>query len=194
MHELCKGRLKKVAELEALGGRRDYLLQLIAATRHEIRTNTNRLHALCSSALFYWGHLPAQLTPMIRPLIESTDTENLERLAEESFFDSFPIMLAATRQRQPCPHPKILKQLANGVQQVSGSKGIRFFVVSLGRKVHSEAVDFCTRSPTLDFRLHRPATSDPHHSKYSLESDGNTREELPADRAEAGRTVGTGAN
>ncbi|KAI6195415.1 HEAT and SNF2-related and DNA RNA helicase domain containing protein [Aphelenchoides besseyi] len=117
LYTACRSRLQKPNDLEALEGRRKYLLQLIAATRLEIRTNTNRLHALCSSALFYWGHLPAQLTPMIRPLVDSTDTEEIERLAEECFYDSFPIMLAATQQRQPCPHTKILKQLTTGIQQ-----------------------------------------------------------------------------
>jgi hypothetical protein len=51
-------------------------------------------------------------------LIDSTETEDNERLAEECFYDSFAILFAATLQRTPCPHPKILKQLAVGLQQV----------------------------------------------------------------------------
>ena len=68
LYEACKRRLKKSADLEALDGRKNYLIQLINATKLEIRTNTSRLNSLCASALLYFGHLPPTLTPLIRPV------------------------------------------------------------------------------------------------------------------------------
>ena len=119
MYASCSTRLKKVVDREALDGRKSCLLRLIDVTKLEIRTNTNRLHALAASALLYWGHWPAQLTPLIRPLVQATQTEKLPRIAEECFYDSITLLLVGTRERVPCPHAKIVKQLAIGVVQVS---------------------------------------------------------------------------
>lgn len=117
MYMLCKERLKKQQDFEALEGRRTYLKALISQTRLQITTNNNRLNALCASALFYFGHQPPQMTPQIRPLMDAITTEDNEFITEEVFYDSFPILFSITLQRQPCPHPKILKNLANALME-----------------------------------------------------------------------------
>lgn len=75
----------------------------------------SRINALISSTLFYLGYLPATLTPMIRPLVEITDSEENTIVVEEACYDAFVILFSATLQRTPCPHAKILKQLCNGI-------------------------------------------------------------------------------
>ncbi|CAD5206997.1 unnamed protein product [Bursaphelenchus okinawaensis] len=119
MYNVCKLYLTKQQDLDALEGRRKYLKQLTEATRLQILTNNNRLYALCASTLFYFGHCLAQMTPMIKPLVDSLSTEDNELMTEEIFYDSFTILFSVTRQRNPCPHPKVLKQLSNGLNDCS---------------------------------------------------------------------------
>lgn len=75
----------------------------------------SRITALLSSALLYFGYVPEKLTPMIRPLIECTDSEENLKVAEEILYDALPLLLSYTCQRTPCPHSKIIKQLCNGL-------------------------------------------------------------------------------
>jgi hypothetical protein len=75
----------------------------------------SRINALLSSSLLYFGYIPEKLTPMIRPLIECTDSEGNMKVAEEILHDAVPLLLSYTCQKNPCPHPKIIKQLCNGL-------------------------------------------------------------------------------
>ncbi|CAD5211902.1 unnamed protein product [Bursaphelenchus xylophilus] len=115
MYNMCKPCLIKQQDLDALEGRRKYLIQMTEATRFQILTNNNRLNALCASTLFYFGHCLPQMTPMIKPLIDALNTEDNELISEEIFYDSFTILFSVTLERNPCPHPKVLKQLSNGL-------------------------------------------------------------------------------
>lgn len=77
--------------------------------------NFSRISALLSSALFSIGNIPSTLTPMIRPLMEALEYETNPTMVDEIFGNSFALMLAATRERNPCPHPKILKQICAAI-------------------------------------------------------------------------------
>ncbi|KAH7724062.1 BTF-1 protein [Aphelenchoides avenae] len=112
--EECSKKVRKDDE-SALHGRYTYLVDLIKLTKLDIRTNTNRINALISSTLFYLGYLPAALTPMIRPLVDITESEENTIVVEEACYDAVVILFSATLTRSPCPHAKILKQLCNGV-------------------------------------------------------------------------------
>ena len=93
----------------------EYITHLIKSTKATIRINANRVNALLGSALFYFNHSPPRLTPMIRPLMESAENEDQIKMAEETLFDSIPLMLVVSANRDPCPHAKVIKQLCSGL-------------------------------------------------------------------------------
>lgn len=61
------------------------------------------------------GNLPTTLTPMIRPLMDALEYETNTAMIEEIFSNSFALLLAATLNKTPCPHTKILKQISLGL-------------------------------------------------------------------------------
>ncbi|KAE9549428.1 hypothetical protein FO519_007361 [Halicephalobus sp. NKZ332] len=93
----------------------DYITHLIKLTKATIRINANRVNSLLGSALFYFNHSPPRLTPMIRPLMESAENEDQIKMAEETLFDSVPLMLIVSANRDPCPHAKVVRQLCSGL-------------------------------------------------------------------------------
>lgn len=105
----------KPQNVSLVNARFDYISLLIKSTKATIRVNANRVNALIGSALFYFNHTPPKLTPMIRPLMESAENEDLIKMAEETLFDSIPLMLLVTSNRDPCPHAKIVKQICVGL-------------------------------------------------------------------------------
>jgi TATA-binding protein-associated factor len=105
----------KPQNVNLVNARFEYITMLIKSTKATIRINANRVNALIGSALFYFNHTPPKLTPMIRPLMESAENEDQIKMAEETLFDSIPLMLLVTSNRDPCPHTKIVKQICSGL-------------------------------------------------------------------------------
>uniref|UniRef100_A0A7E4ZXR5 TATA-binding protein-associated factor n=1 Tax=Panagrellus redivivus TaxID=6233 RepID=A0A7E4ZXR5_PANRE len=95
--------------------RYDYILDLIKTTKATMRTHANRVNALLASALCFFNHALPKLSPMIRPLMESIEYEDLPIMAEETLFDAIPIMLTLSADRDPCPHVKMIKNLTLGL-------------------------------------------------------------------------------
>ncbi|KAI1731655.1 DNA repair and recombination protein RAD26 [Ditylenchus destructor] len=114
-YEISQKKLIRAEDLTTLSGRYKYIMGLVKQTKLSIHTNTSRINTLLSSSLFYFGLIPATITPMVRPLMEALDCEANFRVAEDTFYDSFPILLSATASRSPCPHVKIFKQLSMGL-------------------------------------------------------------------------------
>uniref|UniRef100_A0AC34FFV3 60S ribosomal protein L13 n=1 Tax=Panagrolaimus sp. ES5 TaxID=591445 RepID=A0AC34FFV3_9BILA len=105
----------KPQNVTLVNARFEYISMLIKSTKATIRINANRVNALIGSALFYFNHTPPKLTPMIRPLMESAENEDQIKMSEETLFDSIPLMLLVTSNRDPCPHAKIVKQICIGL-------------------------------------------------------------------------------
>ncbi|KAL3097512.1 hypothetical protein niasHS_003960 [Heterodera schachtii] len=118
----CEQRLSRADDRQALSARHKIIVEQIARTKLAIRTYTNRVTALFASALFHFASngtvpLPAQLTPLVKPLMDALESEISRSLAASLLAPAFVALLRSTARREPCPHAKVLRQLCLGLAQ-----------------------------------------------------------------------------
>uniref|UniRef100_A0A915N658 Mot1 central domain-containing protein n=1 Tax=Meloidogyne javanica TaxID=6303 RepID=A0A915N658_MELJA len=105
-------------DLRALSARYALIVELIEDTKLATRTYSSRINALFSSALInFMEQLPLQLTPLIKPLMDTIESENSSQIANCHLVNAFSTLIERTSSRKPCPHSKILRQLMLGLGQ-----------------------------------------------------------------------------
>lgn len=115
----CVHRLDQADDLRALTARHGLIVELIEDTKLATRTYTSRINALFSSALINFigqAAVSLQLTPLIKPLMDTIESENSSYVAN-CHFNAFFTLFERTSNRKPCPHSKILRQLLLGLGQ-----------------------------------------------------------------------------
>ncbi|KAK0427668.1 hypothetical protein QR680_010354 [Steinernema hermaphroditum] len=113
-YDLCLPRIRP-HEIQGLNNKYEQFMHKVDDVQSTNNLWNNRINALYSSCLFYFAHTPASITPMVKPLMEALCAEKNEFLRRETLHDSFTLLISTTAQREPCPHPKILKQLTTGL-------------------------------------------------------------------------------
>uniref|UniRef100_A0A914I3V4 Helicase ATP-binding domain-containing protein n=1 Tax=Globodera rostochiensis TaxID=31243 RepID=A0A914I3V4_GLORO len=102
----CEQRLGRTDDRQALTARHKIIVEQIARTKLAIRTYTNRITALFASTIFHFSNggdvpLPAQLTPLIKPLVDALDSEISRPLVESLLAPAFVTLLRSTARREP---------------------------------------------------------------------------------------------
>ncbi|WKX94873.1 hypothetical protein Q1695_011831 [Nippostrongylus brasiliensis] len=107
-YDQCLAILKAPNHIESLSNRYNVLTDSIEFTKLAVKTNTTRVSAFLSSALFYFGFAPVKLTPMVRPLVECMQNEHNSTVSAEVFRGAVPLMIAYSWPRTPRPYVKVL--------------------------------------------------------------------------------------
>jgi hypothetical protein len=116
----CGHLLEKADDLRALEARHALIIELIEDTKLATRTYISRINALFSSALLNFmkqSSLPMQLTPLVKPLMDSIESESSTYITNCQLVNAFFTLIERTSKRKPCPHSKILRQLLLGLGQ-----------------------------------------------------------------------------
>ncbi|UMM18227.1 hypothetical protein L5515_014390 [Caenorhabditis briggsae] len=100
--------LKTDKQREAIDTRYNTLCRSIENAKMNIKSNGIRINALLSSALFYLGSAPEKLTPQIRPIVETMQTEENDAMASEVFRGAVPLLVMFSWPRTPRPYVKVL--------------------------------------------------------------------------------------
>ncbi|VDL83801.1 unnamed protein product [Nippostrongylus brasiliensis] len=98
----CLAILKAPNHIESLSNRYNVLTDSIEFTKLAVKTNTTRVSAFLSSALFYFGFAPVKLTPMVRPLVECMQNEHNSTVSAEVLGRALD-MFSSCSQRIPKP-------------------------------------------------------------------------------------------
>ncbi|ETN72753.1 hypothetical protein NECAME_13743, partial [Necator americanus] len=107
-YDLCLRGLTAPNHIESLNTRYTVLTDSIEFTKMAVKTNTTRVLAFLSSALFYFGFAPEKLTPMVRPLVECMQNERNSTVSAEVFRGAVTLMIAYSWPRTPRPYVKVL--------------------------------------------------------------------------------------
>ncbi|KHJ88481.1 helicase protein [Oesophagostomum dentatum] len=105
--DLCLPGLTAPNHIESLTTRYRVLADSIQFTKLAVKTNTTRVSAFLSSALFYFGFAPEKLTPMVRPLVECMQNEQNSTVSAEVFRGAVTLMIAYSWPRTPRPYVKV---------------------------------------------------------------------------------------
>uniref|UniRef100_A0A8R1I4E9 Helicase ATP-binding domain-containing protein n=1 Tax=Caenorhabditis japonica TaxID=281687 RepID=A0A8R1I4E9_CAEJA len=100
--------LKTDKQRESIDSRYNTLMRSIENAKMNIKSNGIRINALLSSTLFYFGNAPEKLTPQIRPIVETMQTEENDAMASEVFRGAVPLLVMFSWPRNPRPYVKVL--------------------------------------------------------------------------------------
>lgn len=117
----------------------------------------SRINALLSSALFYFGNTPEKLTPQIRPIVDTMQSEENDSVSSEVFRGAVPLLVMYSWSRNPRPYVKVLAKVIESYAACSvrlppiSSRGPdnQQLVISL-RRLSNETED---ASDTLDGKI-----------------------------------------
>ena len=99
---------------QPLDGKRQQAQATVGETSAEWQQLHLRVHMFTACALFNLRALPDKLNPLVRPLMEAAKRE--ENTLVQGYAASFIAkLLRQCAGRQPCPNPKILKNLCASV-------------------------------------------------------------------------------
>ncbi|XP_048575409.1 TATA-binding protein-associated factor 172 isoform X2 [Nematostella vectensis] len=99
-------------DVKNIEAKRRHLMTTIGQMQYEYQKLHTRV--LCSAAgtLISLKKLPAKLNPVIRPIMDSVKREE-ETLIQERSAQSLASLLEQSIPREPCPNPKIIKNLCS---------------------------------------------------------------------------------
>ncbi|CAJ0586956.1 unnamed protein product, partial [Mesorhabditis spiculigera] len=107
-YEQAMGQCTNEKSRTAIEQRYRALQEGIEYTRAAIRTNTTRIYAFAASTLFSFGCIGEKFTPLIRPLIDTMQTEENETVTAEVFKAAVPLLIVYSAQRAPKPYVKVI--------------------------------------------------------------------------------------
>ncbi|CAL2033128.1 unnamed protein product [Caenorhabditis brenneri] len=107
-YSIVRAKLKTDKQREAIDTRYNTLSRSIENAKMNIKSNGIRINALLSSTLFYFGSAPEKLTPQIRPIVETMQTEENDAMAAEVFRGSVPLLVMYSWPRTPRPYVKVI--------------------------------------------------------------------------------------
>ncbi|KAF1765325.1 hypothetical protein GCK72_005277 [Caenorhabditis remanei] len=107
-YSTVRPNLKTDKQREAIDTRYNTLCRSIENAKMNIKSNGIRINALLSSTLFYFGNAPEKLTPQIRPIVETMQTEENDAMASEVFRGAVPLLVMFSWPRNPRPYVKVL--------------------------------------------------------------------------------------
>uniref|UniRef100_A0A1I7UC40 SNF2 family domain-containing protein n=1 Tax=Caenorhabditis tropicalis TaxID=1561998 RepID=A0A1I7UC40_9PELO len=107
-YSIVRAKLKTDKQREAIDTRFNTLSRSMENAKMNIKSNGIRINALLSSTLFYFGSAPDKLTPQIRPVVETMQTEENDAMASEVFRGSVPLLVVYSWPRNPRPYVKVI--------------------------------------------------------------------------------------
>ncbi|CAB02491.2 BTAF (TBP-associated factor) homolog [Caenorhabditis elegans] len=106
-YSIVRPNLKTEKQRESIDSRYNTLCRSIENAKMNIKSNGIRINALLSSTLFYFGNAPEKLTPQIRPIVETMQTEENDAMASEVFRGAVPLLVMFSWSRNPRPYVKV---------------------------------------------------------------------------------------
>ncbi|CAI2345733.1 unnamed protein product [Caenorhabditis sp. 36 PRJEB53466] len=110
-YETVLPNLKTDKQQESVKSKYSSLMRSIENAKANIKSNAIRINALLSSTLLYFGHAPEKLSPQIRPIVETMQTEENDAMASEVFRGAVPLLVVFSWPRTPRPYVKVLAKV-----------------------------------------------------------------------------------